>query len=213
MFSGRRHPNDDALVRRYMADRGMDAMSPADESVVRHVASCAPCAGRYDRLSAQLDAAARETREAADRAFSAERLVAQRERILRRIDGAGARVIAFPGLDHEQKASRQAAPLMRWVAVAAAAGLLIGVTVGTLLNPAWRDPAPVVSNAVVAARPTAPAVRPQMRPASLEPAQYDDRFLIEVDAAITTRSVPELEAIDALTLEARDFSAFQPRKD
>ena len=72
----------------------------------------------------------------ADAAFPAERLARQQTRILQRLEQEGrpGRLIAFPaGHSHEPPPLR-ARPGMRWIAGAAAAGLIIGVAAGHLTH-------------------------------------------------------------------------------
>jgi hypothetical protein len=196
VFSTKRHPGDDALVRWYMADRGLGALDPKDESVVRHVSGCVRCTSRYESVSASLDDAAKAAVEAADATFTPERLHAQRERIMRRLDTAGARVLPFPAADAASGRPASSRPMLRWVALAAAAGLLIGIATGRLLQPTTPGAAPAT---IVAAR-TAPQIGAQVRPAALK-VPADDPFLSEVESALSAPRTPELEPIDVMTLQ------------
>lgn len=199
MFIRKRHPSDETLVRRYMADRGLDALKPEDARVVRHVDQCAACARRYASVCLQLDAAAAAAVETADAVFTAERLVAQRERIMRRLDGAGARVLTFPAADAERRAQGPDRPLLKWVSVAAAAGLLVGLSVGSILDLGGSGSAPQTARSVGPTRgvPVIGAVRPVGTAA-------DDTFLSDLELALSEPRIPELQAIDALTLSVRD---------
>ena len=98
------------MIRWYMADRGLGALEPKDEAVVRHVSACPACAARYDLVCADLDDAALAAVESADALFSADHLVQQRERVLRRLDATGAKVLAFPA---SEPAGRSAASANR----------------------------------------------------------------------------------------------------
>ncbi len=196
MFRDKSHPDDDALLRRYMADRGLDALMPGDERVVRHVDACAACHGRYDVLCRSLDGASQASMEAADEAFTPERLLRQRERILRRLDATGGRVIAFPAADAGARPGGWLQPRWGWVAAAAAAGLLIGVVFGQVLH--ITEDATRVASAVQQAPRIGPASA-GITPAALT-AFNGDEFLSEVDLAIASPRTPELEAIDAMTL-------------
>lgn len=203
MFRGKRHPGDEALIRRYMADRGIEALLPEDARVVRHVASCGACGRRYAHLAADLDDAGRLSAGTADAAFTAEHLAHQRERILRRIDQHGARVLPFPAADLGGRGPGQARPVLRWVAAAAAAGLVIGLSAGRLLNLRHESASPQV-----AARDAAPPVLVSARTTPVRPAAFtlqelDDVFVWDVESSPAPRT-PELRAIYTLTLEARD---------
>jgi hypothetical protein len=86
--------------------------------------------------------------------------------------------------------------MLRWVALAAAAGLLIGIAAGRVLLPSAPGSAPVTA---VATR-TTPVIGPQVRSATLtRPA--DDPFLSEVESALSAPRTPELEPIDVMTLQ------------
>src|SRR5687767_11349566 len=72
----------------------------------------------------------------ADAAFPAERLARQQTRILQRLEQEGrpGRVIAFPAGHAHEPPPLRARPGMRWIAGAAAAGLIIGVVAGHLTH-------------------------------------------------------------------------------
>ena len=120
-----RHLSDDRLVELClgMADSGPDR---------EHVEACADCEARRvsltDLLSDTADVAAAE----ADAFFSPDRLTRQRTRILQRLEqeGAPGRVISFPAAQMQVRPQRGARPGTRWIASAAAAGLLIGILAG-----------------------------------------------------------------------------------
>lgn len=197
MFKSNRHPGDDALVRWYMADRGLGALEPTDETVVRHVSGCVRCAARYHSVCTNLDATAAEAVAAADAAFPPDRLLLQRERILRRLDAAGARVLPFPTGDATSARSATSRPMLRWIAVAAAAGLLIGLVGGRLLLPSGET-APTVASRTIPAGGGA-----QVRPAILAGTAREDAFLSDVEMALSAPRTPELEPIDVMTLQVR----------
>ena len=107
-------------------------------------------------LAAALEAYRTAAHAEADAHFDERALEAQRARILQRIDLAGqrARVIPFPGAA-EPVRPVTGSQSRRWISVAAAAGLLIGLVSGQLLHvipgdawvhrvvnrPRWRCPA------------------------------------------------------------------------
>ncbi len=195
MFRDKSHPDVNALVRRYMADRGLEALKAADEGVVRHVDGCAMCSGRYASLCRDLDGAGQAALDAADEAFSAERLLRQRERILRRLDTAGSRILSFPAAETGMRRGGAARARWGWVAAAAAAGLLIGVVFGQMLH--VQDESVQVARAV-RQTPRIGAAAPGVEPAALAISGED--FLSEVDLALSSPRTPELDAIDAMTL-------------
>jgi len=142
MTKAHSHLTDDQLIELCLA--GDPPPSPG----------CAACDARHADLAALLadvsDAAAAD----ADAAFPAERLARQQARILQRLEQQGrpARVIAFPGHPAEASTVRQR-PAARWIAVAAVAGLVIGLAAGQLVHgipgvsPAGTDRAPAVVKA------------------------------------------------------------------
>ncbi|MCX6552040.1 MAG: hypothetical protein NTY02_13750 [Acidobacteria bacterium] len=207
MFAGKRHLDDSALIRRYLADRGLEALEAADESLLRHLVQCASCEARYIAIQRVFDESRDAAVDAADAAFPADRLAAQRERILRRIDAQydGPRVIPFPAAAHAAQVLPPSALVRRWVAAAAVAGLIIGLTAGRLIpfssstsTDARRQPGAVPASA---ARPA-----PVMRSLHEEPVVDEEQLLFDVDLATAAPRAAELRAIYAFTLEeSRDI--------
>lgn len=142
---------------------------------------------------AALDAYRAAAHAEADAHFDERALETQRHKILARLAHLGetARVIRFPG------SSRGLAPPAsanrRWISVAAAAGLIIGLISGQLLHvssPAARQAmSPIVDLPVDLPGPSYLPILASM----------DDGFLGEIDGAIQLRSVAELRALDELT--------------
>jgi len=102
-----------------------------------HLAGCARCTARLDALRAAMADQRDTIVEAADAAFSDTRLRAQRTSILDRLarDRASARVLRFPAADTWAARGwiRRDRPAMRWLAGAAAAGLLVGLGAGQIV--------------------------------------------------------------------------------
>ena len=209
MFRGKRHPNDDALVRRYMADRGFDALQPEDERVVRHVETCAPCGVRYQTFRTHLDEAAVASSDAADAVFTEERLAHQRERIMRRIDVHGARVLPFPVAEPGARGPAHQRSVLRWVTAAAAAGLLVGLTAGRVLHLGDETAATRIARST-APRPSDVNGSGRVMTAALTRQDLDNALLSEIEMALSSPRTPELRAIDSLTLEVSD-TARPPR--
>ncbi len=166
---------------------------PGDPRSQAHLGSCARCRREHARLAAALDEAWIGADEAVDAAFGPADLDRQRQAILQRIARSGgvARVLRFPhGTDDQPH--RVAPAQARWLLVAAAAGLLIGVAAGQV--PHLYSAAPSAPAASGVARAVPP-------PALAQPADWrlDDTLLSEVDAVLTSSTRPELEALDALT--------------
>ena len=167
-----------------------------------HLASCPACRTRFAELSGWLADVQTDAITEADELFSAERLAAQQALIFRRLEAAErpARVIAFPRF--AQPLTSRTSNASRWIAAAAAAGLIVGVGVGQLMD--LRHPfAPQVVRTTTQARATAPvaALGGDIRPPVAD--TRDEAFLSELDASLS-RAVPELRALDAFTPRADD---------
>jgi len=132
----------------------------------------------------------------ADAHFDDRALEAQRHRILARLASFGhaAKVIRFPLSAH---VTRPVGGVnRRWISVAAAAGLIIGLLggqVGNLVPQPTRRVAPMASSMTPSVTSDSPFV-----PARVTFAQ-DDGLLGEVDFAVQLRSASELRALDELT--------------
>ena len=186
----RRHLTDDRLIDICLSG----PVSPADQ---HHLAGCPDCEVRrteFASLLTDIDTAA--TIEA-DAAFPEDRLARQQARILARIDqnGRPGRVIAFPaGYGHDTLSTRTR-PMSRWVAGAAAAGLIVGLVAGHMshdFSGIRRQPARVVARQQIAAT--------TMR--DVAPAITDDEFLGQIEAAADRSGPAALRPLDALTPRA-----------
>lgn len=186
MIGRSRHLSDNRLLD-ICLQRGPSA---ADEG---HLDACEPCRMRRADLLRVLeeskDAAAHES----DLVFTSKRLAKQHARILQRIEQEGrpARVLAFPSLPLRAPWTPRHRPAMRWLAAAAAAGLLIGLLAGHF---AHQFPARTLSSRVVPARPgigTALAVA--------TPPASDEEFLGQLEVALQSPSTAILRPLDDLT--------------
>lgn len=202
------HLKDDALIRQYLADRGLDALDARDEPAVRHLADCQACAHRYDVLGAEMDATASLVEARADQEFSGEHLTRQRERILRKIAAQTSvgRVLAFPAAEAHAGLGMGSRPALRWVAAAAVAGLLLGLTAGRWLwtsGPADGPTAPRQTPVIGAAPDSG---RTLARAIGTDVPMADDDILSQIDFALSAPRTQELQALDALTLADFDTS-------
>ena len=202
MFVARRHLDDNVLIRRYLADRGLAALDAGDEAPLRHLAHCTACEARYEALRASFD----ETREAAiadvEAACTTDRMEHQRERIMRRIDAlqSGPKVLPFPATVQSGPATAHPRVLRRWVAAAAAAGLLVGLATGRMVFNGGTDA--TMSAGRQDAQAQAPVRQPPtMRALHVEPGMSDEEFLSEIELATAAPRTRELRAIYAITLE------------
>ena len=129
----------------------------------------------------------------ADAHFDDRALETQRHKILARLAHLGnpARVIRFPRAPYGELPTPSVN--RRWISVAAAAGLLIGVLGGQfvhLVPTQTRRLAPMATSFA----PSAPA-----RPTFVQTAAADDEFLGEIDYAVQRREPAELRTLAELT--------------
>jgi len=180
-----------------------DASTTGVRQLHPHLENCAACRTRFAELSSWLESVRIDARSEAHESFPAERLAAQQALIFRRLEAAErpARVIAFPRF--AQPLTSRTSHASRWIAAAAAAGLIVGVGVGQLMDLRHSLARPQATQARLS--PTVNAGR-DARVQSLSAAR-DEAFLSELDATLSRASVPELRALDAFTPKADD----QPR--
>lgn len=188
MIVHRRHLTDDRLIEVSLAR----AATTAEDG---HFARCEACAARRAEIERLLHDVTSAAHAEADAAFPAERLAAQRARILQRIeqDGRPARVIAFPGRLSEIRPLRTR-PAARWIAAAAAAGLAVGLLAGHLAHdlPTFGRPSRAPAATAAAARPPA---EPVMRAVAVN----DEELLDEIDHAIEGPTLAILRPLNELT--------------
>lgn len=124
----REHVLADAAIQ--LMNGESTALAP---SVQTHLERCGRCAARLDELRAIMSTEREDAQAAADAAFPESRLRAQRTSILARLEQAraGTRVLHFPTFPATRSwMTRRDRPAMRWLAGAAAAGLLVGLGAG-----------------------------------------------------------------------------------
>jgi hypothetical protein len=142
-----------------------------------HLQACAACGARQTEVAALLEEISAAAVDEADAVFTPERLARQQARILQRIeqDGRPARVITFPGHVQDGPALRPK-PAARWIAAAAAAGLVIGLLAGHL---AHDIPGRAAAPSAVALRPATP--EPGLR--AVATTFSEDEFLGQIELA------------------------------
>ena len=173
----------------------------ADGTTNDHLAACDRCGVRLDTLRADLDRIAATAEAAFDDALPAWRLARQRRRVLERIRRAagrqgGARILRFPTLGTPVASS--AYPLRRRLSLAAAAGLLVTVGIGQLVDgdgPPDADPQPTAAVA-----PSQPAIGP---PGGQAQSATDEQFMRELEEALNSSRVRPLVALDEMTPRVR----------
>jgi len=147
----------------------------------------------------QIEAALEDYRAAAcaeaDAVFDDRALEQQRHKILARLAHLGhpAKVIRFPKVMTSETPT--AAVNRRWISVAAAAGLIIGLLGGQLVHLVPQPNARRLPPMATSIAPSAPS-QPQFLPIS---APADDQLLDEVELAMQMRGSAELHALDELT--------------
>ena len=200
-FSLNRHL-DDAELAAAWSDA---ALQPGERPVHAHLDGCSSCRARYNALDAWLRDMGTTARAEADEAFPADRLAAQHAQVMRRLEGLErpGRVIVFPRNTHAVTGERSGA--RRWVAAAAAAGVVVGIAAGQLLD--LRDALGRPNRSFLQQRtPESVTSVAATQPAKNASALSDEAFLSELDDAALSRPVPELAALDAVTPRLRDIT-------
>jgi hypothetical protein len=204
------HLSDQDLLDWYLAARGPEeGQDRRPGALPAHVNACPSCARRYAALVRDLDVLADDGASEADATFTPERLDAQRQQIVQRLEQQGRRadVFLFPARGTAPVVSRATSMRpARWVAAAAIAGLAAGLAVGLALdgfdfNAAWRRsaaslPRPAESRSASSA---SSALFEQALPSEAE-------LLDSIELALTTRRVPVLRIYDELTPERIAFT-------
>ena len=182
--------------------------SAEDQLALAHMADCDQCAARFATLVTNADALRDAARTAADVVFDDAMLDAQRTRILDRLAhlGQAARVLAFPRRPREATMP-VSSNSRRWISVAAAAGLIIGLVAGQMIHFLPTGTVPL-RNDSISMQAVERSTRPGIVPASASFAMLsDDELMEEVERAIEARRAPSLRAIDAFTPTAGDLFA------
>ena len=179
----------------------MWAGAPVDSSDAR-LEQCAECRARYDAFGAWMSDLRDEAIAQADEAFPPERLAAQQAQIFRRLEALErpARIIAFPKFTRPVT-SAHGGP-QRWIAAAAAAGLIVGIAAGQMLElPRLLNRSEGLRSDARISQP-APTARGGVQPVgSLD----DDAFMQDLEVALSSRAVPGLRAIEAMTPRGADY--------
>ena len=183
-----RHPHlsDDRLI-----DVCLDRVPAASER--QHLESCTVCEERRAGLARLLADASASARAETDAVFTPERLSRQHARILQRVEQEArlGRIISFPATHGQAPTMLRARPGMRWIAGAAAAGMVIGLLAGHLAHdlpaggarPAWQ----------AAGTPAAPSLQ------AVSTTMSEEEFLGRLEVAIEGTSGSALRPLDDLT--------------
>ena len=195
----RYHPTDERLIALYFGDD--EANAEERKAVRQHLHGCEACTWRYTELTAPLERLRQDAASEADEVFTPARLEQQRAAIQRRLEDGSRSAVVVPFPAARPRPGKVHRPMMRWVAAAAAAGLIVGVSAGRLLDLRDARPRPVTSSAQATSRP-APAVSDS--PRVVEAALESEDFFSEIDYAVRRLHSSELGALDALTPHPRD---------
>ena len=190
----RRHLTDAQLIEASVGH----AANGEQVQCAAHVEHCGECRARHESLRAMLADTATAATADADAAFSSDRLTRQYDRIMERAEKVSrlGRVISFPAA-FGRVTPPSAASGSRWVAAAAAAGLVVGLLGGHLTHDLRVQP-----GSGVAGRVSAKTVRAAMVPVVAQPAEDD--LLGQVEVAFEGRGPSALKTLDALTPVAWD---------
>jgi hypothetical protein len=196
-----RHLSDDKF-----ADLWSAAVAGGQPLADPHLASCAQCRSRYAEFTDWLERIHDDARSEAEDAFPPERLAAQQAQVMRRLEALEhpARVIAFPRFARPVTSTQ--GHMQRWVAAAAAAGLVIGLAAGQffdirhVLTPAR----PQASTQNARFVPPPPAGGTSVVPVSA-PSVSDETLFFGADPARTSERLSMLRSIDDITPRARDL--------
>lgn len=192
---------DDRTLAAMWADAAAAGVRPAHP----HLTACPPCRAKAAAFDAWMDDIRAEGVSEADQAFPAERLAAQQAHILRRLEASErpARVIAFPRFTRPMSASTSSA--RRWIASAAAAGLLVGVGLGQFMDLRGTLGRQGIATAdrVHTAQTRPPAAAGGIQPASL--VLSDEELMSQLEEITSPRIPDTLVAYDSMTPRARDY--------
>jgi hypothetical protein len=201
------HLSDDQLLDCYLHERDGTAL---DSGLAAHLAGCSPCRVRQTDLTRLMQNLVAEAERESDAIFTPERLRVQQQRIARRLDhvSRSGRILSFPSrLVNRTVGARTVRVAPRWMAAAAAAGLFVGVALGTSYRSDNTPRTAIVdSTGVRPAQQQAPVVT---RANTASEFAADDAFLTELEMALDRPHTRELLAIDALTPHFREIRTAQ----
>jgi hypothetical protein len=172
----------------------------SDRPAESHLRTCGECRARYGVFTSWLDSTRDDAHAEADEVFTRDRLVTQQAQISRRLESLEhpARIIAFPRFT--RPVSVRPGGRRRWIAAAAAVGLITGVGLGRVLD--FSQPGPPVDS-FTQARTSAPLAEPA-RPQPASPVG-DETFLYEPEVTSQARVPDSLQYLNAITPSARDY--------
>jgi hypothetical protein len=164
-----------------------------------HLQGCPGCARRYQVFVEQMAEVREEANVEADAVFSPARLEMQRQQIMQRLEHAShpARVIPFPPHATQNLALFTGSQMRRWIAAAAAAGLIIGLSVGRIVD--FRPVPPNTITQAPAPVPPSPRVE-RPGPVAVPSRLNDEEILSRAEQVQIEMQLPaSLEALGAMT--------------
>jgi hypothetical protein len=203
------HLDDDAFAELWADRLTLGPEAGTGRPTGQHLQSCAECRARDAAFGAWLEDLRTDASAEADKAVSPDRLAGQQAQILRRLEALDhpGRVIVFPKAT-PTVATAPAGP-QRWIAAAAAAGLLVGLGLGQLFEfggaTTRSDARPQPQQQVVARSGPGAQDGALM---GVQPASQlsDESVLYDYEPAAGPVHVPEsLQYLNAVTPGARDF--------
>jgi hypothetical protein len=201
------HLDDEALAQAW-TDRsaGETGETGSSRALDRHLQVCTECQTRYASLTDWLESIRADAHAEADELFDAERLRTQQAQILRRLEALEhpGRVIAFPRFS--PPGSIQHAPRRRWIAAAAAAGLVVGVGLGQIFQFGMSPSVPQPEQSFIASRGMQPPAQGRMGGIQTISQPGDEAFLDPGELTPSQARVPEsLQYLNAITPLSRDY--------
>jgi hypothetical protein len=186
---------DDAALAAIWTDAAAGGAQPSHP----HLQACAGCRSRFASFASWMTELRVDAASEVDELFPPERLASQHAQIFRRLEASErpARVIAFPKF--AQPLTSRSSSGSRWIAAAAAAGLIVGVGVGQMMDIRHSLGGPV-----------APVRQARLDNQRLSNAEVrtvstngrEEAFLSEVDVTLSRPALPELRALDEFTPRA-----------
>jgi hypothetical protein len=191
------HLSDDRLIEVCLTH----AAGAADEA---HLASCGTCEARRASLAQLLTDASGVAGAEADAYFTDDRLDRQRARILQRAEQEArqGRVISFPAGHGAGPSLLRARPATRWIAGAAAAGLVIGMLAGHVARDFTAGRVRPASQAAVIT-----AASPQATLQAVSTTLSEEEFLGRLELAVEGTGGTALRPLDDLTPLAWEVAA------
>ena len=165
-----------------------------------HFERCADCRVRFGAFTTWMNGIRDDEREDVEAAFPEERFAAQQAQIFKRLEAAErpARVIVFPKFP--ATGSTRPSHIVRWVATGVAAGLLVGIGLGNLM-----DLRHFGQNGEVVPSVRQAATEPAGRTAPPPSAQVSEEALFQQLEAAAKPGYEALRSFDTFTPRAADF--------